>query len=136
MSLSQNIFKEEMGIYQSELKKLIDAFNELQTKLKNPNLDTEVLRKKGKEMLQVIREKEADIKQYQTRTVATMRQREQNFLALHTADIREAIKKVAASKNLDLILSSAGQQLVLFAKPAFDVTADVSTIINASAPKK
>lgn len=135
MAKSQKIFKEEMGIFQSELEKLINGFNEIQTKLKNPNLDSDALRKQGQGMLKVIREKEADIKQYQTRTLATLRQREQNLLAQHTSDIRDAIAKVAAAKNLDLVLNSAGQQFVLFAKPTFDITAEVTAIINAAAPK-
>lgn len=135
MGKSQKIFKEEMEIFQKELKKLVDEFNEIQTKLKNPNLDSEILRKQAKEKLKVIREKESDVKQYQDRYRATLRQREQNLLSQHTADIRSAIAKVAVAKQLDLVLSSAGQQFVLYAKPAFDVTADVTAIINAPAPK-
>ena len=136
MAKSQKIFKEEMGIFQSELKKLIDDFNEVQTKLKNPNLKSDALLKKGEGMLKVIREKEADIKQYQTRTLATLRQREQNLLTQHTSDIRDAIGKVAAAKNLDLVLNSAGQQFVLFSKPTFDITAQVTAIINSPPPPK
>ena len=135
MAKSQKIFKEEMGIYQSELKKLVDDFNELQTKLKNPSLDTPALRNKGKDMIKVIKQKESDIKQYQSRTLSTLRQREQNLLSKHTAHIREAIEKVAKAKNLDLVLSSAGKQFILFAKPAFDVTDDVIKIVNATVPK-
>ena len=135
MAKSQKIFKEEMEIFQKELKQLVDEFNEIQTKLKNPNLDSETLRNQAKEKLKVVREKESDVKQYQERYRATLRQREQNLLSQHTTDIRNAIAKVAESKKLDLVLSSAGQQFVLFAKPVFDVTADVTAIINASAPK-
>ncbi len=135
MAKSQKIFREEMEIFQAELKKLVGEFNDVQTKLKNPNLDTEALRKQAQDKLKVIREKEVDVQQYQERTRATLRQREQNLLTLHTTDIRSAIAKVAAAKNLDLVLSSAGQQFVLFAKPTFDVTADVTAIVNSSAPK-
>ena len=135
MAKSQKIFTEEMGIFKTELKKLVDEFNELQTKLKNPNLDSAVLRKQAEEKIKVIRTKESDVKQYQDRTRATLRQREQNLLTQHTADIRDAITKVATAKNLDLVLSSAGQQFVLFHKSTFDVTAEVTAILNASAPK-
>ena len=48
MGKSQKIFKEEMEIFQKELKKLVDEFNEIQTKLKNPNLDSEAIRKQAK----------------------------------------------------------------------------------------
>ncbi|MFP6899533.1 MAG: OmpH family outer membrane protein [Opitutales bacterium] len=135
MAKSQKIFKEEMEIFQKELKKLVDEFNEIQTKLKNPNLDSETLRKQAQAKLKVIRLKESDVKQYQERYRGTLRQREKNLLSQHTTDIRSAIAKVAASKQLDLVLSSAGQQFVLYAKPVFDITADVTAVINASAPK-
>ena len=105
MAKSQKIFQEEMGIFQSELKKLVGEFNEIQTKLKNPNLDNEALRKQAKEKIKVIRTKEGDVKQYQERTRATLRQREQNLLSQHTSDIRDAIAKVATAKSLDLVLS-------------------------------
>jgi len=135
MAKSQKIFKEEMEIYQKELKELVDEFNEIQTKLKNPNLVSESIRNQAQEKLKVIRAKESDVKQYQERTRATLRQREQNYLTQHTADIRNAITKVAAAKDLDLVLSSAGQQFVLFHKSTFDVTAAVSAVLNANAPK-
>ena len=135
MNKSGKIFKDEMAIFEKELKKLVDEFNEIQTKLKNPNLDADALRNQAKEKLKVIRVKESDIKQYQERYRATMRQREQNLGVQALADIRKAIEKVAADKELDLVLSSAGQQVVLFAKPAFDVTAEVIAIMNATQKK-
>ena len=135
MAKSQKIFKEEMEIFQKELTKLVGEFNEIQTKLKNPNLDSEAIRKQAQEKLKVIRTKEGDVKQYQDRTRATLQQRERNLLAEHTTDIRNAITKVATAKNLDLVLSSAGQQFVLFHKPTFDVTAAVTSVLNSNAPK-
>ncbi|MBO93950.1 MAG: hypothetical protein CMI32_03510 [Opitutales bacterium] len=139
MAKSQKIFREEMEIFQTELKKLVNEFNDLQIKLKNPSLDTEALRKQAKDKLKVIRDKEADVKQYQDRTRATLQQRERNLLVQHTGEIRSAITKVASARKLDLIFNSTDPQFtlgfVLFAKPTFDVTADIIAIVNASAPK-
>jgi len=132
---SEKIFKDEVTIMENELKKLVDEFKEIQTKLKNPNLDVEALRDQAKQKLQAIRVQESDMKQYGERTRATWRQREQNLARQTLTDIRKAIEKVAADKDLDLVLSSAGQQAVLFAKPAFDVTAEISAILNATKKK-
>ena len=57
MAKSQKIFTEEMEIFGTELKKLVDEFKELQTKLMNPNLDNEALRKQAEEKIKVIRTK-------------------------------------------------------------------------------
>ena len=61
---SEKIFKDEMTIMENELKKLVDEFKEIQTKLKNPNLDVEALRDQAKQKLQAIRVQESDMKQY------------------------------------------------------------------------
>jgi Skp family chaperone for outer membrane proteins len=134
---SRKIANEEIGIFREELGSIVKELKETEEKLKNPNIDSSTLRTKYQEQVKKAKEKQDDLIQYDKRTKATISQRQRNLLVEHIADIRKAVDKVASVKKLDLVINSSETQLgVFYVKPALDVTSDVISVLNISAPKK
>ena len=134
---SRKIANEEITIFREELSAIVKELKETETKMKNPNIDSSTLRAKYQEQVKKAREKQDDLLQYDKRTKATIAQRQRNLLVEHISDIRDAVRKVAESKKLDVVINSAQTQLgVFYAKPALDVTSEVVATLNAVAPKK
>ena len=134
---SRKIAQEEIGIFREELSAIVKQLKETEAKMKNPNIDSSTLRAKYQEQVKKAREKQDDLLQYDKRTKATIAQRQRNLLVEHISDIRDAVRKVAESKKLDVVINSARTQLgVFYAKPALDVTSEVVATLNAVAPKK
>ena len=134
---SRKIANEEIGIFREELGSIVKELKETEEKLKNPNIDSSILRTKYQEQVKKAKEKQDDLIQYDKRTKATISQRQRNLLVEHIADIRKAVDKVSSVKKLDLVINSSETQLgVFYVKPTLDVTSDVIAVLNASAPKK
>jgi len=104
----------------------------MEDKLKNPNIDTELLNKKYQETVKLAKEKQEDMVAYDKRAKATIAQRQKNLLVEHLGDIRTAIQKVSETKGLDLVLNSSETQLgVFYSTESTDFTEDVIAILNA-----
>ena len=109
----------------------------MEEKLKNPNIDSSALKSQYQEKLVKAKEKQEDMVAYDKRAKATIAQRQRNLLVEHLEDIRLAVKKVAAAKDLDLVLNASESQLgIFYFTDKLDVTKDVVVTLNASIQKK
>jgi outer membrane protein len=129
---SKKVAMEEFEIFRDEMEKIVFQLKEMEDKLKNPNIDTELLNKKYQETVKLAKEKQEDMVAYDKRAKATIAQRQKNLLVEHLGDIRTAIQKVSETKGLDLVLNSSETQLgVFYSSESTDFTEDVIAILNA-----
>lgn len=129
---SKKVAMEEFEIFRDEMEKIVFQLKEMEDKLKNPNIDTELLNKKYQETVKLAKEKQEDMVAYDKRAKATIAQRQKNLLVEHLGDIRTAIQKVSEIKGLDLVLNSSETQLgVFYSSESTDFTEDVIAILNA-----
>jgi len=129
---SKKVAMEEFEIFRDEMEKIVFQLKEMEDKLKNPNIDTELLNKKYQETVKLAKEKQEDMVAYDKRAKATIAQRQKNLLVEHLGDIRTAIQKVSETKGLDLVLNSSETQLgVFYSTESTDFTEDVIAILNA-----
>ena len=134
---SKKIAVEELEIFRDELEKIVKELKEMEEKLKNPNIDSSALKSQYQEKLVKAKEKQEDMVAYDKRAKATIAQRQRNLLVEHLDDIRLAVKKVAAAKDLDLVLNASESQLgIFYFTDKLDVTKDVVVTLNASIQKK
>ena len=123
---------EELEIFRDELEKIVEELREMEEKLKNPNIESSSLKSDYQEKVKVAKEKQDDMVAYDKRAKATIAQRQRNLLVEHLEDIRGAIKKVSASKGLDLVLNSSETQLgVFYSSDSTDYTEEVIVTLNA-----
>ena len=129
---SKQVAMEELEIFRDEMEKIVNELKEMEEKLKNPNIDSSSLKDKYQEKVQVAKEKQEDMVAYDKRAKATIAQRQRNLLVEHLEDIREAIKKVASAKGLDIVLNSSETQLgVFYSSDGSDFTEEVIVTLNA-----
>ncbi len=129
---SKKVAMEELEIFRDELEKIVEELREMEEKLKNPNIESSSLKSDYQEKVKVAKEKQDDMVAYDKRAKATIAQRQRNLLVEHLEDIREAIKKVSASKGLDLVLNSSETQLgVFYSSDSTDYTEEVIVTLNA-----
>jgi len=129
---SKKVAMEEFEIFRDEMEKIVFQLKEMEDKLKNPNIDTELLNKKYQETVKLAKEKQEDMVAYDKRAKATIAQRQKNLLVEHLGDIRTAIQKVSEIKGLDLVLNSSETQLgVFYSSESTDFTEDVIVILNS-----
>lgn len=129
---SKKVAMEEFEIFRDEMEKIVFQLKEMEDKLKNPNIDTELLNKKYQETVKLAKEKQEDMVAYDKRAKATIAQRQKNLLVEHLGDIRTAIQKVSETKGLDLVLNSSETQLgVFYSSESTDFTEDVIVILNS-----
>tara|TARA_B100002019_G_scaffold245079_1_gene222322 strand:- start:3124 stop:3666 length:543 start_codon:yes stop_codon:yes gene_type:complete len=130
---SKQVAMEELEIFRDEMEKIVNELKEMEEKLKNPNIDTSVLKDKYQEKVKVAKEKQDDMVAYDKRAKATIAQRQRNLLVEHLEDIRGAIKKVSEAKGLDLVLNSSETQLgVFYSSDNTDYTEEVIVTLNAN----
>ncbi|MDG1138509.1 MAG: OmpH family outer membrane protein [Opitutales bacterium] len=128
---SKKIAVEELEIFRDELQKIVKELKEMEEKLKNPNIDSSDLKAKYQEKLKKAKEKQEDMVAYDKRAKATISQRQRNLLVEHLGDIRAAVKKVSASKGLDLVINSSETQLgVFYVTDKLDITQEVIGTLN------
>ncbi len=133
---SKKIAMEELEIFRAEMEKIVKELKEMEEKIKNPNIDSTALRTKYQEKVEKAKVKQEDMVSYDKRAKATIAQRQRNLLVEHLGDIREAVKKVASTKGLDLIINSSETQLgVFYVGEKFDVTEEVIVTLNATVDK-
>ena len=129
---SKQVAVEELEIFRDEMEKIVKELKEMEEKLKNPNIDTSILKEKYQEKVKIAKEKQDDMVAYDKRAKATIAQRQRNLLVEHLEDIRAAIKKVSQAKGLDLILNSSETQLgVFYSSDKTDYTEEVIVTLNA-----
>ena len=129
---SKQVAMEELEIFRDEMEKIVNELKEMEEKLKNPNIDTSVLKDKYQEKVKVAKEKQDDMVAYDKRAKATIAQRQRNLLVEHLEDIRGA-KKVSEAKGLDLVLNSSETQLgVFYSSDNTDYTEEVIVTLNAN----
>ena len=130
---SKQVAMEELEIFRDEMQKIVNELKEMEEKLKNPNIDTTVLKEKYKDKVKLAKEKQDDMVAYDKRAKATIAQRQRNLLVEHLEDIRAAIKKVSSVKGLDLVLNSSETQLgVFYPSDNTDYTEEVIVTLNAT----
>ena len=130
---SKQVAMEELEIFRDEMEKIVNELKEMEEKLKNPNIDTSVLKDKYQEKVKKAQEKKEDMVAYEKRARATIAQRQKNLLVEHLGDIRIAIEKVSSAKKLDLVLNSSETQLgVFYASGNLDITQDVIVALNST----
>ena len=129
---SKQVAMEELEIFRDEMGKIVNELKEMEEKLKNPNIDTAILKEKYQAKVTVAKEKQDDMVAYDKRAKATIAQRQRNLLVEHLEDIRNAIKKVSEAKSLDLVLNSSETQLgVFYSSDQIDYTEEVIVTLNA-----
>ena len=114
---------------------LVKELNAVEEKMKNPALTEEAKKKiaqeEGAPKFNEIRAIEQNIQNVRAQASQRLEQNIQSIRAIHLQDIREAVAKIAESKKADFILEKS---VCLFSKPTVDLTQEVITAINASAP--
>ena len=108
---SKQVAVEELEIFRDEMQKIVEELKEMEEKLQNPSIDTTALKEKYQEKVATAKEKQDDMVAYDKRAKATIAQRQRNLLVEHLEDIRNAVKKVATAKGLDIVLNSSETQL-------------------------
>lgn len=128
---SKQVAMEELEIFRDEMEKIVNELKEMEEKLKNPNIDTSILKEKYQEKVKIAKEKQDDMVAYDKRAKATIAQRQRNLLVEHLEDIRAAIKKVSIAKGLDMVLNSSETQLgVFYSSDKTDYTEEVIVTLN------
>jgi|TARA_B110000495_G_C22929812_1_gene543490 outer membrane protein len=134
---SKKIAMEELEIYRAELGKIVTVLKDMESKLKNPNIESSSLKLQYQQKVKEAKEKQDDMIAYDKRAKSTIAQRQRNLLIEHLADIRTAVQKVAGAKGFDMVLNSSQTQLgVFYAGDKFDVTEEVIVTLNALGAKK
>ena len=107
---------EELEIYRAELGKIVTALKDMESKLKNPNIESSSLKLQYQQKVKEAKEKQDDMIAYDKRAKSTIAQRQRNLLVEHLADIRTAVQKVAGAKGFDMVLNSSQTQLGVFTR--------------------
>ncbi|OHE74460.1 MAG: hypothetical protein A2007_00885 [Verrucomicrobia bacterium GWC2_42_7] len=136
-SLVENAQK-ELRAMMDEGKKMVDALQELSTKLNNPALTEEAKKKLQTEIeakQEEIRKKEADLNQFQQDTDRNLEQKRQLLFGQNLEALQVVINEIAKKKGYTLVLNERGPY-VLFTDPSFSITSLVLQAANEKAAEE
>lgn len=137
------IAQEEAKQYQAEGEKLVEEFRATQEELENPALNDEAkdqLEVKAQAQLQVIQEKERDLREWQQRTAERLQQQRNQLRSQIINEITKAAVAVAEREGYNYLFNTsdatgAGVPAVLLAPDETDITDLVLTELNKDAPQ-
>lgn len=139
----QQQFASAVDVTNNELKamdekrvKLIAELQEIEKKSKNTALTEEARKeietKELKPKLAELQTLVTNMQGLKNQTQQKLMQQQKEVVAEHRKEIVKVIEKVAADKKADFVFEKGA---VYFSKPASDITEDVISALNATAPK-
>ncbi len=120
-----------------EGKVLFDERDALIEKRKNPANSNDVNQKLDKDLSNLdekINKKGEEINLYRAENERKLGEKRQAVMDEHFKEIQAGIEVLAKEKEADIIVNKAAMG-VLFAKPKYDLTRDVISLVNKAAPK-
>ncbi len=138
-------FRKTVEQVQAEIKRRVDAgralasqINKMRAKLKSPDLpqaSAPALRADIETQIKKMRRMEAELADYRKQSSRTFEQKRQAIIKLYTAEVRDAVAKIAKARQATIVLNAADKNTVVYAIDAVDITDEVVKLVNADQPK-
>lgn len=135
INASAETTKNELQKMDEKRQALLKELQAVQEKAKNPALTKEaqqkILETEGQPKFVELQKIETDMKNISEQARTRLRESAQRIQQVHFEEISKEVEKLAKEKKADFVLAKT---ICLFAKPEFDLSAELIKRINASAP--